>query len=216
MNEAAKLQTDDLVPTRYSLLSRLENWNDQESWRVFFDTYWRLIYSIARKSGLTETEAEEVVQETVICVANDINKFKRDRQFGSFKGWLRNLTRWRIADQLRKRAPNRSGESVSSDDDAKLMELAEMQSSGDAGLEGVWEAEWQSNLMKAGLERVKRRVKEEHYQIFDLSVIREWPANKIAQTLEVNIAQVYLAKHRILALLKKEVRMLEKQWDGLN
>jgi len=62
-----------------------------------------LIYSVAIKSGLTETEAEEVVQETVICVAKSIQKFKRDRARGSFKGWLRNLTRWRIADQLRKR-----------------------------------------------------------------------------------------------------------------
>jgi RNA polymerase sigma-70 factor (ECF subfamily) len=216
MSEAVKLQTEDFVPTRYSLLSRLENWGDQESWRVFFDTYWRLIYSIALKSGLTETEAEDVVQETVICVAHDINKFKRDRQFGSFKGWLRNLTRWRIADQLRKRAPNRSAENLTSDEDTQLMELVEMQSSGDASQEPVWEAEWQSNLMAAALERVKHRVKEEHYQMFDLNVVREWPASKVARTLEVNIAQVYLAKHRILALLKKEVRMLEKQWDGLN
>lgn len=216
MSESVKLQTEDFIPTRYSLLSRLENWDDQESWRVFFDTYWRLIYSAALKSGLTEAEAEDVVQETIICVANDINKFKRDRKFGSFKGWLRNLTRWRIADQLRKRAPNRSGEGVTPNGDIKLMELAEMQSSGDAGLERIWEAEWQSNLMEAALERVKRRVKEEHYQMFDLNVVREWPASKVAQTLEVNIAQVYLAKHRILALLKKEVRMLEKQWDGSN
>ncbi len=216
MSEAVKLQTEDLVPTRYSLLSRLENWDDQESWRVFFDTYWRLIYSIALKSGLTEAEAEDVVQETIICVANDINKFKRDRQFGSFKGWLRNLTRWRIADQFRKRAPNRSEASLTSNEETKLMELAEIQSSADAGLEGVWEAEWQSNLMTAALERVKHRVKEEHYQMFDLNMVREWPASKVAQTLEVNIAQVYLAKHRILALLKKEVRLLEKQWDGVN
>ena len=96
------------------------------------------------------------------------------------------------------------------------MALAEMQSAGDAGLERVWEAEWQSNLLEAALERIKRRVKEEHYQMFDLNVVRAWPANKVAQTLEVNIAQVYLAKHRILALLKQEVRILEKQWDGLN
>jgi hypothetical protein len=48
-----------------------------------------------------------------------------------------------------------------------------------------------------------------------LNVIRQWPANKVAKTLEVSIAQVYLAKHRILALIKKEVRALEKG-DGLN
>jgi RNA polymerase sigma factor (sigma-70 family) len=216
MNAVVKSPTEDFIPTRYSLLSRLQNWDDQESWRVFFDTYWRLIYSIALKSGLTEAEAADVVQETVICVANDIDKFKRDRKLGSFKGWLRNLTRWRIADQLRKRAPNLFGESFASNPDTSLMELAQIPDSVDAGLENVWEAEWQSNLMEAALERVKRRVKEEHYQMFDLNVIRQWPAKKVAETLEVSVAQVYIAKHRILALLKKEVRMLEKQWDGSN
>ena len=93
MSQTMTLQTEDFIPTRYSLLSRLQNWDDQDSWKDFFDTYWRLIYSIALKSGLTEAEAQDVVQETIICVANDIEKFKRDRTLGSFKGWLRNLTR---------------------------------------------------------------------------------------------------------------------------
>jgi RNA polymerase sigma-70 factor (ECF subfamily) len=159
-----------------------------------------------------EAEAQDVVQETVICVARDIDKFKRDRKFGSFKGWLRNLTRWRIADQLRSRKPNALGEDGLSNGSNRLVDLAEIPDPVEGGLEAVWEAEWQSNLMEAALERVKRRVKEEHYQMFDLNVVREWPANKVAKTLEVSVAQVYLAKHRLLALLKKEVRMLERQW----
>jgi RNA polymerase sigma factor (sigma-70 family) len=212
MNEIVKLPTQEFIPTRYSLLSRLQNWDDQESWKDFFDTYWRLIYAIALKSGLTEAEAQDVVQETVICVAKDINKFKRDRKLGSFKGWLRNLTRWRIADQLRKREPGACGSEVSPTGLPEFVGPAEIAAPVDPELEAVWEAEWQSNLMEAALERVKRRVKEEHYQMFDLNVIREWPASKVAKTLEVSVAQVYLAKHRVLALLKKEVRMLERQW----
>jgi RNA polymerase sigma-70 factor (ECF subfamily) len=92
------------------------------------------------------------------------------------------------------------------------VEPAEIPDPLDAGLENIWEAEWQSNLMEAALERVRHRVREEHYQMFDLNVVRQWPANQVAKTLEVSVAQVYLVKHRILALLKREVRMLEKQW----
>src|SRR5512144_1818270 len=95
----------DLLPTRYSLLSRLGNWDDQQSWKDFFDAYWRLIYGIAINAGLTPAEAQDVVQETVICVSKNIAKFKRDRGLGSFKGWLRNIVRWRIADQFHKRIP---------------------------------------------------------------------------------------------------------------
>src|SRR5215510_11588728 len=43
----------DSVRTRTSLLSRLRNVDDDASWRTFFDTYWRLIYNVARKSGLS-------------------------------------------------------------------------------------------------------------------------------------------------------------------
>ena len=138
MNVVVKSQTEDFIPTRYSLLSRLQNWDDHESWKEFFDTYWRLIYSIALKSGLTESEAQDVVQETVICVAKDINKFKRQRELGSFKGWLRNLTRWRIADQLRKRKPEALGEASSSNGCARLLEDAELADPVDGGLEDAW------------------------------------------------------------------------------
>jgi RNA polymerase sigma-70 factor (ECF subfamily) len=215
MSQTMTSQTEDFIPTRYSLLSRLQNRDDKDSWKDFFDTYWRLIYSIALRSGLTEDEAQDVVQETIICVAKDIDKFKRDRMFGSFKGWLRNLTRWRITDQLRKRKPRAAGKNVSpAEENTRLPETSEIPDPADDGLEKIWDEEWQTNLMDAALERVKRRVKEEHYQMFDLNVIRQWPANKVAKTLEVSVAQVYLAKYRILMLIKREVRLLEKQWDG--
>jgi len=209
MNAVMTMLVEDLIPTRYSLLSRMQDREDQDSWKDFFDTYWRLIYSFAIKSGLTDAEAQDVVQETVISVAKDIEKFKRDRTLGSFKGWLRNLTRWRIADQFRKRTRsvlagnNLSTPSTNPDEIAGPV---------NAELEAIWEKDWQANLLEAAMERVKPRVREEHYQMFDLNVVRQWPANKVARTLEVSVAQVYLAKHRILALLKKEVRMLEKQW----
>jgi RNA polymerase sigma-70 factor (ECF subfamily) len=209
MNAVMTMLVEDSIPTRYSLLSRLQDREDQDSWKDFFDTYWRLIYSFAIKSGLTDAEAQDVVQETVISVAKDIEKFKRDRTLGSFKGWLRNLTRWRIADQFRKRTRsvlagnNLSTPSTNPDEIAGPV---------NAELEAIWEKDWQANLLEAAMERVKPRVREEHYQMFDLNVVRQWPAGKVAQTLGVNIGRVYLAKHRVMALIKKEIRVLEKQW----
>jgi RNA polymerase sigma factor (sigma-70 family) len=203
--------TDELIPTRYSLLSRLQDWAQDESWRVFFDTYWRLIYSSAIKAGLTPTEAEEVVQETVICVAQNIQKFKRDRRLGSFKGWLRNLTRWRIADQLEKRTGLMRG--APGDAIRSYEPLENIPDSADDAARLRWEQEWQTHLLQAATQRVKQRVSEEQYQLFDLHVLREWPVERMTQTLGVSAAQVYLAKHRITRLLKKEVRRLEKEWD---
>lgn len=201
------MQPEDFIPTRYSLLSRLQNWDDQESWKVFFDTYWRLIYSFALKSGLTDAEAEDVVQETIISVAKNIQKFKRDREKGTFKGWLRNLSRWRIADQLRKRTGVRRQETEFAAEDADAWDMAEIPQSPEA--ESVWEDEWRLQLMKVAMDNVRRLVKEEHYQMFDLYAVRQWPAVKVARMLGVGIGQVYLAKYRVGALIKKEIQRLQ-------
>lgn len=213
MNEP-NLPGAETIPTRYSLLSRLQDWGDQESWKDFFDTYWRLIYRVALKSGLSEAEAQDVVQETVLCVAKDIQKFKRERKLGSFKAWLFNITRWRIADQLRKRAPGEplgTGEHEKSEP-STAEQPAEPQPEIPQEGAAFWEEEWKSNLFNAALARVKRRVKEEHYQIFDLYVLKEWPATKVARLLGVSLGQVYIAKHRVALLVRKELKALETKF----
>jgi RNA polymerase sigma-70 factor (ECF subfamily) len=83
----------------------------------------------------------------------------------------------------------------------------------DERLEARWEEEWQSNLLQAAMERVKQRVRAEHYQMFELQVVREWPVRKVAETLGVSAARVYLAKHRVSALIKKEARALQRKWE---
>jgi RNA polymerase sigma factor (sigma-70 family) len=202
---------DDKAPTRYTLLSRLKNWDDQESWKVFFDTYWRLIYSVAVRSGLTETEAQDVVQETVISVAKHIQKFERDQARGSFKGWLRNIIRWRIADQLQKRTPSAHSLEASPPDGPEAPDLNEIPDPAGERQEAAWDEEWRNNLFQAAVQRVKRRVKEEHYLIFDLYVVRKWPVMKVAQKLGVSVGQIYLNKHRIAAMVRKEIRVLEQK-----
>ena len=91
----------DSIPTRQSLLARLKDCGDQDSWREFFDTYWRLIHATARKAGLTDTEAQEVVQEVMIAAAKKMPEFTYNPGKDSLKGWLLAVTRCRVAEQFR-------------------------------------------------------------------------------------------------------------------
>ncbi|MEA3187979.1 MAG: hypothetical protein QOD99_1809 [Chthoniobacter sp.] len=195
--------------TRRSLVDRLANWEDQKNWQEFFDTYGKLIYGVARKSGLTESEAEEAVQETVITIAKKIDGMKYDPSIGSFKGWVLTITRWRINDQFRKRKPHESQRQTPRDRDrtATIDRLPDTQA---FDLEAAWEQEWRENILRAALSRIKRQVDARQFQIFDCYVIKNWPAQKVAGELRVSIGQVYLARHRISALLKAEVTRLEK------
>jgi RNA polymerase sigma factor (sigma-70 family) len=204
-----RMKTGGLLATRRSLVDRLANWDDQRRWQEFFDTYWKLIYSAARKSGLTDAEAQEVVQETVITVAKNIDKLKYDPAIGSFKGWLLQITRWRIADQFREREPADAKRARSSDDRATAT-IERVPDSQVVDLDALWETEWKENLFEAAIARVKRKIEPKQFQIFDCYVRKEWPAQKVAERLGVNIGQVYLARHRVGALLKKEIKALEK------
>jgi RNA polymerase sigma-70 factor (ECF subfamily) len=199
-----------LVATRRSLVDRLENWDDRKHWQEFFDAYWKLIYSAARKSGLTDAEAQEVVQETIITVAKKIGKLRYDPAAGSFKGWLLHITRWRIADQFRKRQPGQNQRAASCDDRATAT-IDRVPDANALDLDALWEKEWQDNLLAAAMDRVKKKVDAKQFQIFDCYVRKDWPAQKVAAELQVSIGQVYLARHRVTALLKKEIKALEKR-----
>jgi RNA polymerase sigma factor (sigma-70 family) len=201
---------NELMPTRVTLLNRLKDWSDQASWQEFFDRYWKLIYGVARKAGLTEAEAQDVVQETLFSVAKHIPTFKYDPALGSFKGWLLNLTRWRIIDQIRKRTPA-AGHRVESGDTSHTATIDKVADPNSPDLDAIWEIDWQKNLLDAAMTRVKRRLDPQKLQVFDFYVNKEWPPEKVAGTFNISINQVYLAKNRVTEMLREEIRRLEKE-----
>jgi RNA polymerase sigma-70 factor (ECF subfamily) len=201
---------EDLIPTRRSLLDRLKNWEDQESWRDFFDTYWKLIYGVAVRAGLHDVEAQEVVQETLITVAKKMPGFQYDPSLGSFKNWLLTTTRWKIGDQYRKRTPLRALPSAPVEELDQITTIESIPDTANETLDEVWEQEWKKAIFDAALARIKGKVKAEQYQMFDLYAVKNWTVERVAQTLGCSAARVYLAKYRISALLKKEIKRLEK------
>lgn len=203
-----KAPEDELIPTRASLIHRLKNWQDSTSWQDFFKIYWKLIYGVARKAGLSDAEAQDVVQETLVSVAKHIPTFKYDPAIGSFKAWLLTMTRWRIIGQFRKRQPVVEIERAhSTQGTAAIDDLADPF----ADLDSAWEAEWQQNLYRAALENLKRRGDPERWQIFEFYVTKEWPPEKVAERFGVSVDLVYQTKHRLADQLKAEVVRLEKE-----
>jgi RNA polymerase sigma factor (sigma-70 family) len=202
---------EEFIPTRKSLLGRLKNWADNDSWRDFFNTYWKLIYSVALKAGLSHSEAEDVVQDTVVAVAKNIGKFHYDPTACAFKTWLMQVTRSKIANQYSKRQKFERHVGLGTDDTSETATLERVPDPGGMALDAIWDDEWQKNLMAAAIAKVKRQVSIEQFQMFDLYVLKNWPVRKIASTLGVSVAHIYVAKHRVARLIKKEVQLLENQ-----
>lgn len=209
---------EQFARTRRSLIEKLADWEDQRTWDEFYQTYWRLIYSVSVKAGLSREEAFDVVQETVIAVAKQWRKGQAyDPAKGSFKTWLMNLTRWRIADQFRQKQRNPAAPGPgagASDDDARRTAMIDRLEGADGAeiLDRVWENEWRANLAEVAMARVKKLVSPKQYQIFHAYVVKEWDVAKVREELGVSQSQVYLAKHRVGALVKDEIEKLKREF----
>jgi len=222
---AMRMNDDEFIPTRHSLLSRLKDCDDQESWKEFFDTYGRLIHRIAVKAGLTNAEAQDVVQETVIIAARKLPGFKYDPAIGSFKSWLLLITRRRIEKQLKKRMPTKPDQTaglsgaeqvaaVPSGDTRRTSTVERVPDPKGFDLDAAWSAEWEVNLWNSALARVKSQLKPKQFQMFDLYVLKEWPVKEVARALGVSSTHVYVNKHRVAALLKKDFARLKERFAG--
>ena len=205
--------TDSLMPTRQSLLSRLRDCEDQEGWREFFDTYWRLIYRVARQAGLDDPSAQDVVQTTFIYLSRRMGKFRYDAARGSFKSWLRRVTRSRIS-VFRRRAEAKEPPlpEVALEDGENSVWDTIPDPAADV-LDEVWQREWEENLVQAALRRIRPKVSGQQLMIFEMAALAAVPLKQVARKLDVSLMQVYLARHRVGKLFKAEVERLRRETE---
>lgn len=197
-----------LLETRSSLIQRLKATINGESWEEFFHTYWELIYNVARRAGLSEADAQDIVQETILKVHNSLDRFEYNRKRGTFKGWLRTVTRSRLNDFFKKqqRRPAFNKPLVEAADELQNLEDPE-----GPEIEKIWDEEWNRNLIQAALSRTKKLSSPKQFQIFKCHYIDEWTVRETCRTLGVNAAQVYMAKQRIGKIFREAVETLKEQ-----
>jgi RNA polymerase sigma factor (sigma-70 family) len=212
------------IQTRPSLLNRLKSGDDAESWQDFYRIYGKLVRDFAVQAGLTDTEADEVMQETAIALARRLPEYRYDPKVCRFKTWLLNQTSWRIKDQLKKRrkaerlvggvsASAGKAPALPNDETARTATINRVPDTAAMDLDAMLEAQWHKSLFNAALERVKGKFSLKQFQIFDLVVLKEWPAAQVAKSLGVSLANVYVVRHRISTAIKQEIKRLEDELE---
>jgi RNA polymerase sigma-70 factor (ECF subfamily) len=167
-----------------------------------------LVRRFALRSGLTEEEADDVLQETFVAISKAMPEFRYNPSVGSFRSWMLHTTQWRIYDQFRKRDLHAAG-SPGPQTDRSTATVDRLPDRSFAQLEAYWEREWHLNLVAAALQRIKPQISAKQFQIFDLYVLKEWPVLKVARALSVSVRQVYLARHRVAKLIKNQIKQME-------
>jgi RNA polymerase sigma-70 factor (ECF subfamily) len=201
----------DTLRTSWTLVARLKNLDDTQSWEAFVALYRPLILRVAIRAGLRQDEAEDVVQETMTVMTKHIQDFVAEPSRGSFRSWLLTIARRRICDQFGKRLPVAGRSEARTSGTARTPTVERVPSPAEADLAAMCDEEWSRHLREEALQQLQLEVKPAHYQVFHLLTLEEKPIEAVAKMVGRSRAQIYLIKHRVGNKLKKIVRRLEKE-----
>jgi len=193
----------DAEPTRPSLLLRIRDPRDAGAWRQFGELYEPLIYGYARKHGLQDADAADLTQDVMRLVAGAVRGLDYDPACGSFRGWLFTVVR----NQLRKfvHHQERPGRGTGDTDAQRLLEEQPAPEEEQAS----WDAEYGRRLFAYAAEVVRGDFQEATWQAFWQTAVEGRPAKLVAEELGLSVAAAYLAKGRVMARLKEQIRVLE-------
>lgn len=191
--------------TRASLLIQIRDGTNHAAWREFVDLYGPVIYGFARKRGLQDADAADLMQDVLRSVSSAIGRLDYDRNHGTFRGWLFTITRNKVFNFLsaRRIRPQGSGDSATNQ---LLAEEPTVSGGSDA-----WELEYQRRLASIAMDRVKGEFHENTWQAFWLTAVEGLAASEVAKRVGMSAGAIYVAKSRVLARLKDEVEAMRQQ-----
>ncbi len=196
----------DAPLTRASLLVRIRDGRNQEAWRQFVELYAPVVYGFARKRGLQDADAADVMQDVLRSVAGAAERLNYDPARGSFRGWLYTVARNKIFNFLeagRHKLGRGSG-------DTGVHERLEALAGPEWGLAESWDEEYERNLAALAMRRVEDEVQPATWQAFWQTAVEGRNGREVGEALGMSAGAVYVARSRVLARLKEEVQRLQE------
>ncbi len=183
--------------TRASLLIRIQDEGDLQSWQEFYRLYAPLIYRFVRQKGMSQADAEEIRDECMETVVRKISEFQYDRARGGFKNWLRRIAYNRMIDLRRRRREKH----------ANTKELHAVVTE-DPGPDEIWDRQWRKAHLRFCVQQIKNEVSEQNYRAFWLLMFEERSVVEVGAELSMNTNQIYKAKSRVLARIRQKLEEL--------
>jgi RNA polymerase sigma-70 factor (ECF subfamily) len=192
--------------TRVSLLTRLKDGEDADAWREFVRLYGPVVYGFARKRGLQDADAADLMQEVLRSVARNASRMEYDPARGTFRGWLYTVTRNKIYNFLngQRNRPKAVGDSTH-------LERLDSVPDRESDRESDWDLEYQRRLSARAMDRVRHEFQPNTWQAFWGTAVEGRGAQEVGVELKMTPGAVYVAKSRVLARLREEVLRLQEE-----
>lgn len=198
------------IPTRVSMFAHLRE-NHEPAWTQFVEEYGPMIVAWCLRHSLNESEAADVAQTVLVKLVQVMRDSQYDPEKGSFRSWLKTVTNNAVRDVMQtwKRPIRGTGDSFLLN---RLKMLEDPHALDD--LNECVETEYSRMLLHEAGRRVRSRVRDFTWRAFEITALEQRSPQEAAKELNLRIAEVYVAKSRVLKMLSLEVDKLEKQQDS--
>jgi RNA polymerase sigma factor (sigma-70 family) len=195
------MPSDDGSKTSPTLLGRVaQSPLDQEAWAAFVHCYAPRIVRWCRHWGLQDADVNNVTQNVLTRLVVRMRGFVYNPSM-SFRGFLRKLVADALTDELRQgRIRAAAGDSFE-----QILEMSEAR----ADLIHRLEEEFDLELFEAASREVRQRVDFHTWEAFRLTTDEQLSGAEAAARLGIQVANVYVAKGRVIRMLKEEIQFLE-------
>lgn len=193
--------------TSVTLLVRLRDLEDQEAWEEFVERYAPQVFHWCRQNYLQDSDARDVTQEVLSKLVIAMRQFEYQPERGSFRSWLRVVTRNTVRDLGRRWEQRLRGSG-----ETHVHEFLHRICDDDSldGLADSIESRFNQEVLAEAEQRVRNRVQPKTWEAYQRTAVQQQPARQVAEALQMPVSEVYVAKSRVLKHLRQEVESLDQ------
>ncbi len=194
--------------TNYSLIDRVKDVGDGASWLEFVGIYQPVVYRMARRRGLQDADAQDVMQQVFASIARSLDKWTAAEDQPPFRAWLTTIARNAISTALtRKPRDQATGSSTV----AEL--LGSQPNFEETGSELLLEA--RREIVRWAAEQIRSEFTEQTWDIFWKTALQEVSVAEMSRQAGRSIGAIYVARHRVLSRLKGKIAEVSQHWELL-
>lgn len=195
--------------TRHSLILRIRDREDADSWREFVSIYEPVIYKVAVRRGMQHADAMELVQRVLLAVARTVDRFQPDSSRAKFRTWLFRITHNEFCKQYQTLCKHSaSGDSAVH---RLLDEHADPRHPHQQSRHDDFSMEYRRAIFRWAAERVKPKVKPSTWQAFWMTSVENKSSEEAARETGLSVGAVYIARSRVMARLQQVAAKYEER-----
>lgn len=198
--------TGVITRTSTILLEGLKDLGNDLAWVEFDRRYRSLLMAVAHRVGLSDSDAEDAVQDTLAAFMEQYRHGNFNRQKGRLRDWLAGIMIFKARD-IQRQSMRR--EKQGGRDSAGKGAIEEIE---DKSIQSAFEEEWSNALLRQCLEEVRQEVSPQAYESFELFALHQWPARQVADRLGISMDLVYQNKRRVIGRIRQLLPRMEEIW----